>query len=78
MSPKMPGKLEEGDILLTYGVKNADGAGSPATQPDNNAARTTELTLKRLNVFGRQMEMLLEKPFQNVHECLSVITQTQS
>jgi hypothetical protein len=59
----MPGELKESGILLPYGIQNADGAEFSAGEPDDGALRAAELALKRLHVFGRQLVMLLEKPF---------------
>ena len=67
----MAGKLKKGDVLLAHVVENADGALPRAGEPDNDASRAAELALQRLHLLGRQMEMLLEEPFKNVHECLS-------
>src|ERR1035438_2096062 len=60
---EMPGELKEGDILLAYGIQNADRTPSSAAQPDDGTPRATELTLKRLYVFGGHLVMLLEKSF---------------
>ena len=68
---KMAGKLEEGDILLAHGIENTDGGFPSAGKPDDGTPRGAELALKRLNHFGWQSVMLLEKPFQNFHESLS-------
>jgi hypothetical protein len=36
-------------------------------EPHNHAPRPAKLPLQRLNFLRREMKMLLEKPFQNVH-----------
>jgi hypothetical protein len=59
----MPGELEEGDILLSHGIENADGGFSTAGKADDGATGGAELALKRLNHLGRYPVMLLEKPF---------------
>ena len=63
MPSEMPGELKESDILLAYGIQNADRTQSSAAQPDDGTSRATELTLQRLYVFGRHLVMLLEKSF---------------
>ena len=72
----MPRKLEECDILFAHGVENADGAVRSAGEADDGAARAAKLALQRLHLFGRRMEMLLEKPLKNVHGGLSGIARS--
>ena len=50
VAAKMPGKLQERDVLLAHGIENADGARSPAGEPDDGAPRAAELALKRLHM----------------------------
>ena len=49
MPPEMPGKFEEGDVLFTHVVQNANRAGRSAGQPDDLASGTAELSLQRLS-----------------------------
>ncbi len=64
----MAGKLKKSDILLAHGVENADGALPRTGEADDDASRAAKLALQRLHLLGRRPVMLLEEPFENVHE----------
>jgi hypothetical protein len=72
MAAKVPGKLEEGDIFFAHVVQDADGALILVGKPNNAAPRSSELTLQGLHPRHRRVEMLLEKPLQDVHRGFSV------
>ncbi len=69
VAAKMFGEFEEGDVLFADAVQNADGAVFFVGEPDDLAAGTAQLALQRHDALGRCVEMLLEKFFENVHEC---------
>src|SRR2546430_14351223 len=48
-------------------MENADRALASICQTDDGPAGSAELSLKRVNTFNRRMEMLVEKPFENIH-----------
>jgi hypothetical protein len=53
VSPKVPGKLKERDVLFAHMIQNADGTKSPAGQSHNGTPRAAQLTLKRMHLFCR-------------------------
>ena len=67
---KMPGKFEERDVLFAHVIQNANRAALFAGKPDDVAPRAAELSLQRLHLRDRCVEMLLKKFFENVHEYL--------
>ena len=66
--PKVPGEFEESDILFAYLIQNANRAESFVGKPDDFASRTAKLALEWLYPSRGGVEVLLKKPFENVHE----------
>jgi hypothetical protein len=69
MKSKMPRELEECDILLAHVVDDPDCALRIAGQAKEFPARAAQFALQRLNAGRWNMEALLEKCFNDVHEC---------
>ena len=57
----------ERDILLANAVENADRALPLCGQPYDPASRPTQLSLDRLDLFHREVEVLIEQVLENVH-----------
>ena len=68
MAAKVPGKLQESNILFAHVVQNANDAEIFASKTNNAAPRPSELTLQRLYPHDRRVEMLLEEFLENVHK----------
>ena len=68
MTAEMAGKLKKGDVFFAHRVENTDGALPRAGKPDDGASRAAELALERPHLLGWKPVMLLEEPFENVHE----------
>ena len=69
MPAEMPREFEERGVLFAHIVENADRADSFRRQPDDLAPRAAELPLQRLHLRNRQVEVLLKKFLENIHEC---------
>ena len=70
MTPKMPGKFEERDILFAHVIENANRSNAFVRKPDDLSPRSAELALQGLHQFGRGVKMPLKKSLQDFHESI--------
>jgi hypothetical protein len=66
----MSREFDEGHILFTHAVENANRADVGGRKTDDFAAGTAELTLQGLHAIDGNMKMLLKKFAENFHECV--------
>src|SRR5580700_2757904 len=68
VAPEVPGKFQEGGVLLAHVMQNSDRSESVVRKPEDVPSRAAELALQRLHPRRRNVEMPLKKILENVHE----------
>src|SRR5208283_288580 len=68
MAAKVAGEFQERDVLFAHIVKDADGGDFLRSQSDYLPPGAAQLSLQRLRLNDRRVEMLLEQVCQNIHE----------
>jgi hypothetical protein len=61
------GEFEKCDVFFADAVKDANGADFSVSQSEDIASGPAELALEGLYTLDRSVEMLFEKPLENVH-----------
>src|SRR5215469_1169539 len=72
MLAEVAGKLEECDVFFPNTIKNPDGADPFRGKPDDPTSRSAEFALDRLHCFDRNLKVLFEQMFQNIHRSAPV------